>query len=268
MDKFYFMKLHIANKKIGQTPLEALEALRKKKKIPAQVSLTYAGRLDPMASGVLLILENASQQDREKYLGLGKTYEAKILLGFTTDTWDLLGMPQVMQYATYSKEQIARVVKKYLGTIKLPVPAYSSVQYKGKSLFEWARAGKLKEKDLPKKEMGVFRLRQGFGGSSKSVEWISSGKLLKYIQTNIKKVKGDFRQEEILKVWHDLLVFPSLEGRVLSPRITNKYQIVNITISVGSGTYIRSMAHDLGKKLGTGAVLFSLKRTRVGRYNI
>ncbi len=281
------MKLYKVNKKVGETPLEALERLRKQKKISPKAKLTYIGRLDPMASGLLLVLQDATQQDREKYLGLDKTYEAKILLGFTTDTWDLLGIPHNKEHITrsrrhtkteiehitsnrehliYSKEQIEKAIKKYSGSFKLPVPAYSSVQYKGKSLFEWARAGKLNEKDLPKREFNVKSQKL------KGLEIISSAKLLKYIQTNIKKVKGDFRQEEILKTWSSVILssFPSLEGRVLDPRlasgVTKKYQLINITISVSSGTYIRSIAHDLGKRLGTGAVLFGLKRTRVGKY--
>lgn len=278
------MKLYKVNKKVGETPLEALERLRKQKKISAQAKLTYIGRLDPMAEGLLIILKDATQSDREKYLGLDKTYEAKILLGFTTDTWDLLGVPQnkdhvtrnrrhtktEIEHITYSKEQIEKAIKKYNSSFKLPVPAYSSVQYKGKSLFEWARAGKVSEKQLPLREMKVT------GVKLKELEKISSKKLLKYIQTNIKKVKGDFRQGEILKAWSRVirLSFPSLEGRgkgrVLDPRLasgmTKKYQLINITISVSSGTYIRSIAHDLGKKLGTGGVLYSLKRTRVGNY--
>ncbi|MBL8029822.1 MAG: hypothetical protein JNN11_01090, partial [Candidatus Doudnabacteria bacterium] len=195
------MKLHIIHKKIGQTPLEALERLRKKLKISKSASLTYAGRLDPMASGVLLILESASQADREKYLGLDKVYEAKILLGFTTDTWDLLGMPKIynIEYVTcnkelkwnacsiplLSKERLGEVslksiqtqIKKYLGTVKLPIPLYSSVPYEGKPLFEWARSGKISEKNLPKREMKVRNIK--FNG----IETVSPKKLLKYIQT-------------------------------------------------------------------------------------
>ncbi|MBL8030293.1 MAG: hypothetical protein JNN11_03525, partial [Candidatus Doudnabacteria bacterium] len=96
----------------------------------------------------------------------------------------------------------------------------------------------------------------------------------KYIQTNIKKVKGDFRQEEILKAWEKLILFPALEGRgkgrvthsVSINLFSEKYQIINLKLSVGSGTYIRSIAHDLGKMLGVGGVLFGLKRTRVGKF--
>jgi tRNA pseudouridine55 synthase len=79
--------------------------------------------------------------------------------------------------------------------------------------------------------------------------------LIKYIETNIKKVKGDFRQEKILKTWKKMLSESDAQ-----------YPMSNILISVSSGTYIRSIAHDLGKKLKTGAVVFSLERTKVGKF--
>ena len=87
------MKVYNIYKKVGQTPLEALEVLRKKKKLSLSAKLSYAGRLDPMASGVLLILQGATQTQREKYLSLDKKYRAKILLGFGSDSFDLLGLP-------------------------------------------------------------------------------------------------------------------------------------------------------------------------------
>ena len=49
-------KIILLNKKEGETPLEALEVFRAKNKIYKNVKKTYDGRLDPMASGLLLIL--------------------------------------------------------------------------------------------------------------------------------------------------------------------------------------------------------------------
>ncbi len=47
-----------------------------------------------------------------------------------------------------------------------------------------------------------------------------------------------------------------------------KYPKLQITARVSSGTYIRSLAEDIGKKLGTGAYLSSLRRTSVGKFNV
>jgi tRNA pseudouridine55 synthase len=288
------MKVYKVNKKIGETPLEALEKFRKKQKISPSAKLTYAGRLDPMASGVLLILQDATQKQREKYMGLDKEYEVEVLFGFETDTYDLLGLPVLPSRVhprdpSLSRDGLEKIIKKYLGVSKLKVPPYSSIPYKGKPLFEWAKAGK--KVKLPLREMEVISLRQGFGRPSESVKlkekrYITSAQLLKYIQINVKKVKGDFRQEKILKAWEKMLLKPSTRvipasepGSRINKKLDSrfrgnnknsnlKFKIIKFKISVGSGTYIRSIAHDLGKKLKTGGVVFSLKRTRVGKYKV
>ncbi len=87
------MKIYNIYKPLGKTPLEALRKLRAKKKISPEHSLTYAGRLDPMASGVLIILQNADQKNKEYFLILGKTYDVEFLFGFSSDSFDLLGLP-------------------------------------------------------------------------------------------------------------------------------------------------------------------------------
>ncbi len=271
------MRLHVIHKKVGQTPLEALESFRKSAKISSTTKLTYAGRLDPMASGVLLILEGATQTEREKYLALPKVYRTEILFGFATDSFDLLGIPTrgVILNPNASEgegslnpSKIKKILKTFVGKTILPIPPYSSVIYKGKPLFTWARAGKIKEKDWPKRPMGVKSIKLF---SSKQV---SGGKVLNSIQKNVKKVKGDFRQKEILKVWKKLLSRPKQvsgsKNRFRNKfKITEmKYKIITLNISCSSGTYIRSLANELGKKLKTTSVLFSLNRLSVGKYKL
>ena len=59
-------KIILLNKKEGETPLEALENFRFKNKEYKDVKMTYAGRLDPMASGILLILAGDEIKNKEK----------------------------------------------------------------------------------------------------------------------------------------------------------------------------------------------------------
>lgn len=236
------MKIYRIYKKVGQTPLEALQQYRKSKKIPPTAKLTYAGRLDPMAEGLLLVLQGASQTQKEKYLALPKVYLAEILLGITTDTFDILGIPGSGALPSIAEEPLKK------GKITLPIPAYSSVPLNGKPMFVHARAEKLKIADLPKREMEIKQVRQ-LGRKQ-----LLAKQLLKNIISKIKTVKGDFRQKEILKAWH--AVFPTQAGT----HKPQKYQIFKLRLSVSSGTYIRSIANHLG---GT---LYSLKRISVGKY--
>ncbi len=81
----------ILNKKEGETPLQALERLRSSNSKYKDAKMTYAGRLDPMASGLLIILIGDEVKNKEKYLKLNKEYEFEVLFGFATDTYDILG---------------------------------------------------------------------------------------------------------------------------------------------------------------------------------
>jgi len=82
----------LLNKKEGETPLEALNALRHKRgKKYQDIKMTYAGRLDPMASGVLLVLLGEETKNKEKYIALDKEYEFEVLFCVATDTYYILG---------------------------------------------------------------------------------------------------------------------------------------------------------------------------------
>jgi tRNA U55 pseudouridine synthase TruB len=78
------------------------------------------------------------------------------------------------------------------------------------------------------------------------------------IKEKISKVKGDFRQEEILNIWED----------ELKEKEEEKYPIIKLKISCGSGAYMRSIANDIGEKLGIPALALKIVRTKVGEYTL
>src|SRR6267143_411770 len=82
----------------GLTPLEIIEQVRIKQPEYQKVKIGYAGRLDPLAHGVLLLTIGEENKNREKYLQLEKTYQFSVLFGFATDTFDYLGMLKKMEY--------------------------------------------------------------------------------------------------------------------------------------------------------------------------
>jgi tRNA U55 pseudouridine synthase TruB len=87
----------LIEKNVGVTPLQAIETFRKEKPELKDLPLTYAGRLDPMAGGKLLVLIGDECKRREKYDGLDKEYEFEVLLGFASDSGDVLGLPAAFQ---------------------------------------------------------------------------------------------------------------------------------------------------------------------------
>lgn len=246
-------KIIILNKKEGETPLEALEKFRSRNKEYKNTKMTYAGRLDPMASGVLLVLASGETKNKEKYLLLDKEYEFEVLFGFTTDTYDILGKVTFSVYPKlekdFIKKEIKNNLKNFLGELDQKYPMYSSKTVKGKPLFSYARSGKrinIPEKRIFIKKLILCRVRE-----------ISDEKLLGNIKKRILKVEGDFRQEEILKTWEKKL------GHALAGR---KFFIASFKIRCSSGTYVRGIANSLGEKMKIPTLAFSIKRTRVGRY--
>ena len=80
-------------KKKGETPLACMERFRAENPEYFDIPMTYAGRLDPIATGDLLVLTGEECKKKDEYLGLDKEYEATVLLGFQTDSYDVLGIP-------------------------------------------------------------------------------------------------------------------------------------------------------------------------------
>ena len=252
-------KIIVLNKKEGETPLQALSLFRNKHKAYKDVSMTYAGRLDPMASGLLLILAGEETKNREKYLKLDKEYEFQVLFGFATDTYDILGKVTKANTRQDLTEKRGDLEKKIKDNLKLftgkfiqKYPLYSSKTVAGKALFEYGREGI--DVVVPTREVSVKSLK------FLSIKKINTQKLLSDIERRVKRVDGDFRQEEILKIWKQNLKVKNEQGDVF-------LRIARFKIKCGSGTYVRGIAYALGEAIGLPALAFSIKRTKIGKYD-
>ncbi len=240
-------------KNLGETPRERLERLRIQRPEYAHEVLSYAGRLDPMAEGVLLCLVGSANKRREQYLDMSKEYVLDVLFGFSTDTYDILG--RVMDAGDASKvrkEDVQKGLNEFRGTFAQEYPPYSSKTIEGKSLIEWARGGAISTLVLPRKVVVIYDIQ--LVGMYK----VDEGTLLNYIEESVEKVEGDFRQEETIRLWK----------RKLKAEGTREFPCATISISCSSGTYARSIAHGLGKDLGTPALALHILRTKVGEYGL
>lgn len=242
----------IVQKPVGKTPLQMIDMWKSQHPEYAEIPMTYAGRLDPMAEGVLLLLTGEECKMKDQYLGLDKTYRAEFLLGVSTDTGDILGLVQDVQSAAvlpvYSWDLLVRTANSLKGQQTLPIPAYASVPVNGKPLFQWAREGRIDSVHIPTREMHIMSVSQI------SVSSIQSQDMLVDIKNRVARVAGDFRQEDILACWH----------KMLSKDMN--YRRISLTLHVSSGTYIRSLAEEFGRRLNSPALLWSLNRTSVGEY--
>lgn len=242
----------ILNKKEGETPLQALEKFRARHKKFKDSKMTYAGRLDPMATGVIIVLANEEIKNKEKYIELDKEYDFEILFGFGTDTYDILGKVANSRNVISKKDDLEKLVKKeiknFKGKFYQKYPIYSSKTVNGKQLFSYARDGEKVE--IPERKIFVKSLNLN------KIRKISGNKLKENIIKRIGKVNGDFRQKEIVKVW---------EKRIDD---SEKYFIASFNIKCGSGTYVRGIANSLGENINIPALAFKIKRTKVGKFTI
>jgi tRNA pseudouridine55 synthase len=240
----------------GETPLQCLERFRKANPEYKNVPLSYAGRLDPMAEGVLVVLVGETNKKRSEYLGLDKEYTFDVLFGFATDTYDVLGVMKDAVTRASHKPLRTQLLIEYIaqmpGERVQKYPPFSSKPLEGQPLFVKARKGDLSSFELPEHRIEIFST------SLVGVKRINDVDLLEDIERAIASVKGDFRQERILYLWRDTL-------RVLYGMT---FDVATISIHCSSGTYVRSLANELGERLGTPALAMRILRTRVGKYKL
>jgi tRNA pseudouridine55 synthase len=244
-------------KEVGETPLMAVKRLKAAYPEYADVTASYAGRLDPMAEGKLLVLLGDECKRQARYTGLDKEYEVEVLLDVGSDTGDALGLTTASGKETRANEPILRqILKSEEGTHTRPYPTFSSKTVAGKPLFLHALEGSTVE--APEHEEDIYRARL------LGVERISSLALSERIEALLtlapksdepsKALGADFRIDAVRATWE--CVF--MEER--------SYVIVRIRVVCGSGTYMRSLAGRIGESLGTNALALSIRRTRIGRF--
>jgi len=237
-------------KDLGETPLECL--LRYKAEYPdyKDTKMTYLGRLDPTAEGLLLVLAGDTRA-RSDYLGLDKTYEFEVLWGFKSDTYDILG--KVVSSGKWPQKietKMPSLLKKIQKKTTQMFPLFSSKSFGGD--FLKARGLKIEGYDLPEKRIKIFSFEHIHTRSTTGRE------ILGEVTERVALVKGDFRQAEVLSSWRNLL----------GVNLNEFYLVSKFKADVSSGTYIRGLANDMGELLGTGALAWSIKRTRVGDYKV
>ncbi len=234
-------------KKVGETPLECIENYRKEHVELGSLPMTYAGRLDPMAEGLLLVLIGDECKEKDKYLGLDKKYEIEVLFGLKTDTGDILGI--INSIKTDSLEIKDIDLNKYKGRFIQQYPSYSSKTVNGEQLHTLARRGELPE-EMPRKEVEIYDIRE-IGQSNVLGKNIANNSIL-----NINKVNGDFRQKEIIEEWNN---FCDKYSDV-------SFKVLKLRVHCSSGTYMRSLAERIAEDIGGLGMALSIKRMKIGGY--
>jgi tRNA pseudouridine55 synthase len=191
------------NKSLGVSSAHALNQL--KRLFPRGTKIGHAGTLDPLATGVLVVLLGRATKLSDRLMAGDKGYVGTIRLGATSATDDAEGPIVASENATPVQESALRAaLATFVGEIQQKAPAISALKIAGKRASDRVRAGETIE--LKVRTIRIDRIEL------KSYAW---------------------------------------------PEAT-------IEVACGKGTYIRSIARDVGEALGVGGYLSALMRTRVG----
>ncbi len=169
----------------------------------------HTGTLDPMATGVLPVMLGGATRFSEFIPTHDKGYEADILLGTTTDSYDITGEVIEKKEVNVSLDEFKEALASFVGDIEQYPPMYSAVSQNGVRLYKLARQGITVERELRK--------------------------------VTIKSA----------------VVLANPEKNVFT-----------VSVQCSAGTYIRSLAYDIGEKLGCGACLSRLRRTNANGFDL
>ena len=250
------------DKAVGQTPLTCAELWRAGKPELVGVPLAYAGRLDPMASGKLLVLIGDECKVQDKYHGLDKQYEFSVLFGVSSDTADVLGRLTFSDTILKPNlEQLENITRALRGEVALPYPHFSSKTIKGKPLHVWTLEGRLGEITIPTKVSTIFTITptkletktraQIYAEVSAKIETIPP-------VTEVSKSLGnDFRRVDVRADWKYFSEIGNQE---------DTFTIVSFTCISSSGTYMRTLAEVIAKACGTTGLAYHIHRSNIGQY--
>jgi tRNA pseudouridine(55) synthase len=246
-------------KYVGETPLIATQRLQKEHALPTSLPLSYAGRLDPMASGKLLILVGDECKKQKKYHTLDKEYTVEMLLGISSDSGDILGVVKKCTQKIIKDDEIYRVYNTLIGDIDLPYPHFSSKTVQGKPLHIWALENRLDEIEIPIKISRIYAIRVD------NIRIASAKEIYTAVRTKIetipmvtdprKHLGSDFRRNDVRNSWMHTLA-----------NDTSQYHIITFTCIASSGTYMRSLCEYIAHALGTCGLAYAIHRTTIGKY--
>lgn len=189
----------------------------------------HCGTLDPLAWGVLPLAMGRATRLSQYILKMPKVYEAAVLFGLETPSFDLETHPAEGPNPAPPPDAVAQLLPSFTGVIEQHPPAYSAVQVGGVRAYRSARAGR--PPDLQPRRVRI-----------RALNLVAAGRIA-------------------VRVQQGRLSFGPGPG-------SSDALLAGLRVECSSGTYIRALARDLGIALGCGATLFGLVRTRVGPFTM
>jgi len=178
------------NKNIGESMNDVINRFKMEYDLKREEKVSFAGRLDPLAFGKLILLTESDKFNQEKFCNFDKIYSFSVLEDFQTDTYDLMGLiTSIKSFNEFLTEEPIQINQSY--------PPYSSktinVDGKMTKLWELAKQNNLTDKKIPTKDVNIYYVKK-----TNQYE-IKGSDLYDLICNLINKVNGNFRQQEIIE---------------------------------------------------------------------
>lgn len=208
-----------------------------------KLKVGHAGTLDPMATGVLIICVGKATKIAEQLQAHEKEYIARIEFGATTASYDLeQPVDTFFPYGHITREKVEKALEGFIGEQEQVPPVFSAKMVGGLRAYEYARAGEAVE--LKKSLITVH--------SIELLDWIEG------TEGGSRKLKAEY--SSTVRHVHNYHTAEKIDA--------SERPQADIRIRCSKGTYIRSIARDLGLALSSGAYLTSLRRTASGEFRV
>jgi len=203
-----------------------------------KLKVGHAGTLDPLATGLLILCVGEYTRRIEEFQAMPKTYTGTITFGATTPSSDLeKALDMTYPTAHLTDEILQKAKQQFIGHILQIPPVFSAVKVDGRRLFKNARTGE--EVVLPERPVHIESFEIG---------------QLRPVATHPHATPPVMISKKGVPI-------------MLHPDYVEGLQI-DFQVVCSKGTYIRSLAHDLGQAVGSGAYLSSLRRTGTGGFSV
>ena len=200
----------------------------------------HAGTLDPLATGLLLVCVGKATKVAEALQASEKEYVATVEFGATTPSFDLeQPIDQLFPYEHITEETVRAALPAFIGPQDQVPPLFSAKIVNGLRAYEYARSGEPLELRTNRIEIYDITLES----FTLHNEMTSDGYII----------------DEVVRHVHNYHTSQTSDGT--RPAAT-------LRIRCSRGTYIRSLARDLGLALGSGGYLTALRRTASGDFRL
>lgn len=268
----------------------------------------HGGTLDPLATGVLIVGIGRGTKYLQNFLTCTKTYETVVLFGKSTDTYDIAGkIVGDADFKHVTKDLVEDKLAQYRGKIRQVPPVYSALKINGMKAYEYAREGKELPKELESREMQVDEctLLEWYEAGSHDFRWPAEeapeeekkavSKLMGTAEPpaavgtkpppdgSTKPQDDTTASEPSASLPEEIPKSPkdqnNLSASTKTALHTHDHTLnlsstpasspaARIRLTVSSGFYVRSFAHDLGLACASQGIMASLLRSRQAHFTV